>query len=81
MGETGWDPELVEVVLTQLVADPFTKTGARLADVHRDVVNGSPGNPDQLALLGRGQLIVKAAQDALGRSRVIVLHEAHRCSD
>jgi hypothetical protein len=75
VSETGGDPELLEVVLGELITDPYAEGGARAPDVDRNVEHCSSGDSDQLALGRRWKLVVKTAECPLNRARVVVLDE------
>lgn len=74
MAEAGGNPQHVVLLCGERDADPFAEPRARAAQVNGDVVDfaGDDAHKLSLRLL---DLIVQPAQNALGRSRVIVLHE------
>ena len=76
VGKARWHPELAVVVFGQLAADPLAKSGRAFADVHGHVKHGAAHHAHQLAL-GLLQLVVQAAQHALGAAAVVVLHNVH----
>ena len=78
MGEAGWHPELLMVGSAQADPNPVPEGGRTAAQIHRHVKDFPHHAAHQLALgLGR-QLVMQAAQHALGRARMVVLHKSPR---
>ena len=67
-------PELLAVVFAQLHAHPLPEGGGALADIHRHIKYRPAHHAHQLAL-GLLDLIMQAAQHALGAAAVVVLHK------
>jgi len=78
MGETLRDPEQLEVVLRrlhlQVEACPFPKIRRVAAKIDRHVPDVTREDAHEFAL-GLLKLVVQAAEYALHRKRLIVLHE------
>jgi hypothetical protein len=75
VGESLRDPQLEEVVLGEFVSNPGAEGRARPSDVDGDVVDGTPGGSDELALGCGRQLVVEAPQHPSHRPGVVVLDE------
>ena len=76
MGKAWGHPELFLVVFGQLHASPLAKDGGAFADVHGHVKHSAAHHAYQLALWLL-QLVVQAAQHAMGAAAVVVLHKVH----
>lgn len=80
MGQTGSDPELPLVFLGQFHAVPLAERGRITANIHRHVKDAAQRDGNQLALRP-GFLEVQAAQHAIGRAGMVVLHEGQVDTD
>jgi hypothetical protein len=76
VGKALRNPHLFLVVFGQLYPGPLAKGGGAFADVHRHVKHRAAHHAHQFAL-GLLQLVVQAAQHALGAAAVVVLHKVH----
>src|SRR5262249_60729755 len=74
VGKSGWNPQLPMIVSAQFDADPAAERWRRFSQINRCVKYPSGHDPDEFSL-GPLNLVVKAAQHAAPRTRVIVLHE------
>lgn len=74
--EAGRHPQLAVVVLAEFDPVPLPEGRRALAQVHRHVEDAALDDPYELALRVL-DLVVQAAQHALGGAGVVVLHEVH----
>ena len=74
VGEAGGDPEHELVFFGELDGGPLAEGGGAAADVDGYVEDAAAGAADDLSLRLL-ELVVQAADDALSRERVVVLHE------
>ena len=75
MGTTGGYPEALMGVRRKVVAVPSPIGRRAVPKINQNVINGSRGDPDELALCGGTGLVVKTTEDMLGGAGVVVLNE------
>ena len=75
MSEAGRHPQLFFIFTRKLNPNPLAKSRRAAAHVYRYIEHAARGHANQFAL-GVFELIVQAAQRALARQALIVLHES-----